>query len=450
MKELLRKLWKIISSNMIVTVYVVSSLLVVGISIWSQWQTATVIDVSERNFSDELLAEAKRLASLATLEELNSYRVPADAQRPEWKALRQKLIAFANDAGVTFAYYLRVEGDKVQYIVDNDLDEKTRSGIDTKPEELSGFIDLTPTLVEGKPKVTQLGEYAEDWPGLISAYVPIFDGDGNIAAICGVDAYDADLLRMHKIERWLIIAKSIAFIIVFGSGVYCIKNLNWVVGVKTQEVFKLKNAIVYGMANMIESRDAVTGGHVERTQHYLRELIGGLNKVGLYQDELRKWDAELMIEASQLHDVGKIAISDSILKKPGSLTPEEFERMKQHVEFGVNILKGMGSETPGANFLRHAKIIIETHHEKWDGSGYPKGLAGRDIPLPGRLMAIADTYDALTSMRPYKDAIPPEDAARIIHEGSGSNFDPVLVYAFEQVADQFASIARRPSNQSIA
>ena len=449
MKTLLRKLWKRILSNLLLTVYLVSSFLVLGISIWSQWQTEAVVKASERNFCDEMLANAKRLVPLATLEELNSYRVPADAQRPEWKALRQKLIEFADDAGVTFAYYLRVEGDKVQYIVDNDLNEQTRSGIDTKPEELSTFLELGPVLA-GKPLVSPLGEYAQDWPGLISAYVPIFDSDGSVAAICGVDKKDTDLLYMHNIERGLIIFKFIAFVTVALSGIYCIGNMDRVIEIKTQEVVGLKNAMVYGMANMVERRDTVTGNHIERTQHYLRALIGGLNKVGLYQDELKEWDIEVMVESSQLHDMGKIAIPDSILNKQGSFNQQEFETMKKHVEEGVRIVNMMESKAYDARFLKCAKIIIETHHEKWDGSGYPKGLVGRDVPLPGRLMAIADTYDALTSVRPYKDAISPEDAARIIHEGSGSHFDPVLVYAFEQVADQFASIASQLKNQAIA
>ena len=224
------------------------------------------------------------------------------------------------------------------------------------------------------------------------------------------------------------------------------ENLQQMVEDKTREIIRLQNAILHGVANIVESRDDTTGGHVERTQRYLRTLIGGLNKLGLYQEDMRGWDIELMIESSQLHDVGKIAISDSILKKPGRLTKEEFDTMKKHVDVGVNLIEKIETEVSGTDFLRYAKIFAETHHEKWDGSGYPKGLAGSDIPLPGRLMALADVYDALTSARPYKDAFPPDEAARIIREGKGSHFDPALVDAFDQVADQFASIASEPMN----
>jgi len=225
------------------------------------------------------------------------------------------------------------------------------------------------------------------------------------------------------------------------------ENLQHMVEDKTREIIKLQNAILHGVANMVESRDDATGGHVERTQRYLRVLISGLNKMGLYQEEMKGWDIELMIDSSQLHDVGKIAISDSILKKPGRLTKEEFEIMKKHVEFGVSIIERIESEASGTDFLRYAKIFAETHHEKWDGSGYPKGLVGSNIPLPGRLMALADVYDALVSVRPYKEALPHEKAARIIREGRGSHFDPVIVDAFDQVADQFALIASEPMNQ---
>jgi putative two-component system response regulator len=152
---------------------------------------------------------------------------------------------------------------------------------------------------------------------------------------------------------------------------------------------------------------------------------------------MQKWDMELMLLSSQLHDVGKIAIADSILKKPAPLSEEEFAEMKKHAELGVQIIERIGGETSDSNFLTYAKIFAGTHHEKWDGSGYPNGLAGEDIPLPGRLMAIVDVYDALTFDRPYKNALSHEEAVQIILSGKGSHFDPILVDVFEQVADRF-------------
>jgi putative two-component system response regulator len=162
-----------------------------------------------------------------------------------------------------------------------------------------------------------------------------------------------------------------------------------------------------------------------------------MQELGLYRDTMQDWDIGLLLQSSQLHDVGKISIPDNILNKPGKLTPQEFEEIKNHALLGVGIIERIEASTSENDFLVYAKIFAGTHHEKWDGSGYPGGLAGENIPLPGRLMAIADVYDALTSDRPYKKAFCHEDAVSIIMEGKGTHFDPVLVGVFEQVADQF-------------
>jgi putative two-component system response regulator len=214
-------------------------------------------------------------------------------------------------------------------------------------------------------------------------------------------------------------------------------NLKAMVEEKTKKVLELQSAILKTVADLVESRDDITGGHVERTQRWLKVLIGGLQELGLYREQTQDWDIELMLQSSQLHDVGKIAIADSILNKPGRLTPEEFEEIKKHSAIGIQIIERIEANTSESDFLKYAKIFAGTHQEKWDGTGYPMGLAGEDIPLQGRLLAIADVYDALISDRPYKKAFTHEEAVRIILEGKGTHFDPVLVDVFEQVADQF-------------
>ncbi|MDR3353971.1 MAG: response regulator [Synergistaceae bacterium] len=220
------------------------------------------------------------------------------------------------------------------------------------------------------------------------------------------------------------------------------ENLQKMVAEKTGNVLELQRAILKTVADLVENRDGTTGGHVERTQHGLKALIDGMVDLGLYKDQICEWDIDLMLESSQLHDVGKIAIADSILNKPARLTAEEFDEMKKHAALGVKIIEQIEKETPDSDFLKYAKIFAGTHQEKWDGSGYPNGLAGEDIPLPGRLMAIADVYDALVSERPYKKPCPHEEAVRIILEGRGAHFDPVLVDVFEQVSDRFAGAPR--------
>jgi putative two-component system response regulator len=216
------------------------------------------------------------------------------------------------------------------------------------------------------------------------------------------------------------------------------ENLKSMVEEKTRKVVELQRAILKTVADLVESRDDITGGHVERTQHGLKVLIEGLEDLGLYREQMEGWDKDLILQSSQLHDVGKISIADNILNKPGSLTPEEFEEIKKHTTMGVRIIEKIETNISESEFLKYAKIFAGTHQEKWDGTGYPMGLSGEEIPLQGRLMAIADVYDALVSDRPYKKAFSHEEAVKIILAGKGTHFDPVLTDVFEQVADQFA------------
>ena len=195
---------------------------------------------------------------------------------------------------------------------------------------------------------------------------------------------------------------------------------------KTKTVVELQNAIMKTVAELVEYRDNVTGGHIERTQMYLRMLVDSLLENGIYTEELLTWDIDLFILSSQLHDVGKISIKDGILMKPGKLTNEEFEEMKKHTIFGVDIIRRIEENSTKNAFLQYAEVIAGSHHEKWDGTGYPYGLKGYEIPLMGRLMAIVDVYDALTNDRPYRKAFSHEAAIEIIRDGSGMHFDPLI------------------------
>ncbi len=171
-------------------------------------------------------------------------------------------------------------------------------------------------------------------------------------------------------------------------------------------------------------------------------LLSRLIEEGVYTDEVLSWnDMDYIIPSAQLHDLGKIFISDAILNKPGKLTDDEFEMIKTHAARGAEALTRLETSGDSRTFLKYAETIAGAHHEKWDGSGYPAGLKGQDIPLLGRLMAIADVYDALTSARPYKNPMTPEDSAKIIINGAGSHFDPALVELFEKMTDKFAEVA---------
>jgi putative two-component system response regulator len=211
---------------------------------------------------------------------------------------------------------------------------------------------------------------------------------------------------------------------------------------KTAQVFNLQTAVLSTVADLVEFRDDMTGGHIYRTQKYLEILLNQMIEENIYAEEIADWDMDYLLPSAQLHDVGKIAISDMILNKPGKLTAEEFDIMKTHAAIGVEAIKKIEQNAEEHAFLRHAKRIAGTHHERWDGEGYPAGVSGEDIPLEGRLMAIADVYDALVSARPYKKPFSTEEARQIIEGGSGKHFDPALVKVFTKVADQFAAVAR--------
>ena len=219
-------------------------------------------------------------------------------------------------------------------------------------------------------------------------------------------------------------------------------NLEEKVHAKTSEVFSLQNAVLATVADLVECRDKHTGGHVMRTKLYLKALIEELIRSGIYNEVISDWDPDFILPSAQLHDVGKITITDLILNKPGKLTPEEFEIMKTHVTEGVDAIERIMSNTAEHAFLRHTLLIAGTHHEKWDGSGYPMGLKGLNIPLEGRLMAIADVYDALISTRSYKPPLSHEEACKIIEDGAGKHFDPVLVDIFRNVKDEFDRVAK--------
>jgi putative two-component system response regulator len=214
-------------------------------------------------------------------------------------------------------------------------------------------------------------------------------------------------------------------------------NLQGMVEAKTKTILKLQNKILAAMVEMVEGRDGTTGQHIANTQRYLRSLLTAVVGRGIAPEQAFEWDVDLLVQSSQLHDVGKIAVSDNVLKKPGKLTPAEFNEMKQHVIFGVGFIERLEDDEGDSRFLHYAKTFAAFHHEKWNGDGYPHGLAGNDIPLLGRMMAVADVYDALTSERPYKNAFTHEEALRIIVEGKGAHFDPMLVDLFEQVSGSF-------------
>jgi adenylate cyclase len=189
---------------------------------------------------------------------------------------------------------------------------------------------------------------------------------------------------------------------------------------RTRELAMVQEATIESMSSLTETRDPDTGGHIKRTQNYIRLLAEYLRNQPGFTPFLDDETIDLLCKSAPLHDIGKVGVSDRILLKPGRLTDQEFEEMKQHTVYGRDTILVAERKLGNASFLRIAREIAYTHHERWDGSGYPEGLKGEQIPVPGRLMALADTYDALTSQRVYKSELPHEQAVQIIIEAKGT------------------------------
>ena len=211
---------------------------------------------------------------------------------------------------------------------------------------------------------------------------------------------------------------------------------------RTREIQAIQDVTILAMASLAETRDNETGNHIRRTQHYVRLLANRLKTHPRFGYFLSEKTIELLFKSAPLHDIGKVGIPDHILLKPGRFTPEEFEIMKTHTTLGRDAIlaaeKHLGMEV---SFLDLAKEIAYYHQEKWDGSGYPTGASGDQIPISARLMAVADVYDALISRRPYKEGMPHDQAVEIMRQGRGSHFDPDVLDAFIALREDFRTVA---------
>ena len=213
---------------------------------------------------------------------------------------------------------------------------------------------------------------------------------------------------------------------------------------RTREITAIQDVTILAMASLAETRDSDTGNHIRRTQHYVRILAIRLQNHPRFRHFLTPYNIEMLFKSAPLHDIGKVGIPDRILLKPGRFEPHEFEIMKNHTVLGRDAIE-QAEKSLGINveFLGIAKEIAYSHQEKWNGTGYPEGIAGDAIPISARLMAIADVYDALISRRIYKEGMPHEQAVQVIAAEKGRHFDPDMVDAFIEIQDEFKTIAQR-------
>jgi len=212
---------------------------------------------------------------------------------------------------------------------------------------------------------------------------------------------------------------------------------------RTRQMEELQDVTMVAMGSLAEARDPETGNHIRRTQRYVKLLAQKLKEHPRFSHFLTPENITWLYKSAPLHDIGKVGVADHILLKPGKLTDEEFDEMKKHTTYGRDAIAAAEQNISVAdNFLLFAKEIAYAHQEKWNGSGYPEGLAGDDIPIAARLMAVGDVYDALVSRRVYKLPFPHEKAVAIILEGKGEHFDPDMVDAFMEIADEYYVISQ--------
>ncbi|MDR0643561.1 MAG: response regulator [Treponema sp.] len=223
-------------------------------------------------------------------------------------------------------------------------------------------------------------------------------------------------------------------------------DLLQVIEKKSKAILDMQSFALSAVINLVEFRDVQNSGHLERTSHYIKILLDAMFEQKVYYEIITTWDIETVLQSAMLHDIGKISIKDNILLKRNKLNESEFREMKKHTVQGVQIIEKIEQSSSESEFLAHAKLFAGYHHEKWNGTGYPNGLKGDEIPLEGRLMAIADVYDALISRRIYKEPQEHQEVVEVIKSGRGTQFDPFLTDIFLSVADKFEEPYKKRTN----
>lgn len=217
------------------------------------------------------------------------------------------------------------------------------------------------------------------------------------------------------------------------------KDLEGAVRRQTAKIDRIQHELIIGLANLIESRDGSTGAHVKRTSQYVELIVEELRNRGMYETIITDDYVYNLVKAAPMHDIGKIAVPDNVLQKPGRLTEEEFEVMKRHAAEGGKIIRSIMGGIEEPYYIQIASDVASFHHEKWNGEGYPSGISGENIPLGARIMAVADVFDALISKRCYKEAMPVDKAFQIIEESAGEHFDPQIAKVFLDLRPQIES-----------
>jgi len=299
-------------------------------------------------------------------------------------------------------------------------------------------------VVYSKKSGTKQENFSERGTNVIlEIYTPVFDR-GRVAGV--IEFYDSDELLHSELASardavWFWTASGGLLLYLLQFAVFLQAHLRY--RKTTQQLIETQNVTIHALAYQSEIHDVETGNHLERTTHYVRILAEELSRGERDRAILTKEYREDLVKSAPLHDIGKVGVRDDILHKPGALEPDEFQQMQRHCEYGTLILRRAIEKLSFESFLKTAIDITQCHHEKWDGSGYPTGLHGEDIPIAARIMAVADVYDALRSKRYYKNPMPHEQCLEIITADRGKAFDPLVVDALLRRQEEFLGVSRR-------
>ena len=400
---------------------------------------------------------------------------------------------------IKYVYVYKILPDGCHVVFDLDTEELEGSLPGSVQDFDESFLKYIPTLLNGGKIDPIISDDSYGW--LLTIYNPIYDGDGKCQGYAAVDV-SMDELRdqaQDHIIKLVVIFSGIYLLILFAgykiakynlilpinqmahfAGMFAyndeaemernlaeIRNLKIHTGdeienlylafvkmtedsakytkdvrAKNHTISKMQNALILTLADLVESRDENTGQHIRKTAAYVKIILEEMKREGVYEDQLSDKFINNVINSAPLHDIGKIAVPDSILNKPGKLTNEEFDIMKTHTSKGGKIIESIIKMVPNSHYLDEAKNLATYHHERWDGRGYPTGLAGENIPLSARIMAVADVFDALVSKRSYKEGFPFDKAMNIILEERGTHFDPQLVDVFLAAKDKVIKVAK--------
>ncbi|MBO4579191.1 MAG: HD domain-containing protein [Clostridiales bacterium] len=498
-KEARRKDIRIMSLKTKIMIILVVSFTVVAV-VAGSISSVLFREDSIRDHTELAEGAAEIAASLIDPAKVDEYMDKGRSSEEYLRIEKQLYTLMASSEDIEYIYIYRIKEDGSHVVFDLDTEETPAAAPgDVVPFD-EGIRERLPDLLAGKE--TSPVETVGSFGWLLSAYHPVYDASGNcvcytaadvsmkritanivsfivglmslflaffivilvvvlwlveyhvvlplnsMALRAGAFAYDSEEARRESIDklRDLEIGTGDEIEHLYGSFLKTSEDsLEYVDEIqnKTETISRMQNALIFVLADMVESRDQTTGDHVRKTAAYSGIILRSLRERGYYPDIITDDYISDVINSSPLHDVGKIRIPDSILNKPGRLTDEEYEIMKKHTTYGKDIIDQAMEAVPDSSYLSEARNLAQYHHEKWNGKGYPQGLAGDKIPLSARVMAVADVFDALVSKRSYKEPLPMDQAIGLIVEGSGDHFDPKCVEAFLAAEEEVRKVYER-------